>query len=203
MVPAAARSADPHTGVRSPPVSAAFVTVEDLFAALDASRDADDEGGLPILDHCLQCADLLKHEYPDDVELQVAGLVHDLGWLERDADGWTLRPEAAHDIEGRHLVEPLLGVRVAELVGGHVAAKRFLLATDPGYRALLSARSEITLRFQGGVMTREEADDFVAIPRAEDLVALRRADDNAKVRGKQVPGVDAWRTTVEALARTR
>ena len=180
------------------------MTVDDLFAALDASRDADDEGGLPILDHCLQCADLLKRECPDDVELQVAGLVHDLGWLERDANShrWTLRPDAAHDVEGRRLVEQLLGGRVADLVGGHVAAKRFLLATDPAYRGLLSARSETTLQFQGGVMTREEADDFVAVPHAADLVTLRRADDNAKVRGKQVPGLDAWRATVETLART-
>ena len=179
------------------------MTVDDLFAALDASRDADDEGGLPILDHCLQCADLLRREYPDDMELQVAGLVHDLGWLERDADRWTFRPDAAHDVEGRDLVQQLLGGRVADLVGGHVAAKRFLLATDPGYRGLLSARSETTLQFQGGVMTREEADQFVAIPHAADLVALRRADDNAKVRGKPVPGLDAWRATVDSLARTR
>jgi predicted HD phosphohydrolase len=184
-------------------VSAAFVSVDDLFAALDASRAADDEGGLAILDHCLQCADLLKQAQPGDVELQVAGLVHDLGWLERDADGWKLRADAAHDAEGRHLVEPLLGARVADLVGGHVAAKRYLLATDPAYRGLLSVRSEITLQFQGGVMTGAEADEFVTIPYATDLVTLRRADDNAKVRGKHVPGLDAWWAPVQTIARTR
>src|SRR5262249_46041577 len=148
-------------------------------------------------------ADLLKRDRPDDVELQVAGLVHDLGWLERDGDSWTLRLDAAHDVEGRQLVGPLLGPRVADLVGGHVAAKRFLLATDPAYRNVLSARSETTLQFQGGVMTAAEADEFAAVPHSGDLVALRRADDNAKVRGKQVPGLDAWRATVDALARTR
>lgn len=177
--------------------------MDDLFAALDASRDADDEGGLSILDHCLQCADLLKRGHPGDVELQVAGLVHDLGWLEREADRWALRLDAAHDAEGRHLVGPLLGARVADLVGGHVAAKRYLLATDPAYRGSLSARSETTLQFQGGVMTTAEADEFVAIPYSGDLVALRRADDSAKVRGKEVPGLDAWRATVDALAAAR
>ena len=184
-------------------MSAAFVSVDDLFTALDASRDADEEGGLSILDHCLQCADLLQRGHPDDVELQVAGLVHDLGWLEREAGRWALRLDAAHDAEGRHLVGPLLGARVADLVGGHVAAKRYLLATDPAYRGLLSARSETTLQFQGGVMTTAEADEFVAIPYSGDLVALRRADDSAKVRGKEVPGLDAWRATVDALAAAR
>jgi predicted HD phosphohydrolase len=143
---------------------------------------------------------LLKLARPDDVELQVAGLVHDLGWLERTSAGWTLRLDAAHDVDGSQLVRRLLGPRVASLVGGHVAAKRFLLATDSSYGALLSARSETTLEFQGGVMGPEEADAFVALPEWEDLVALRRADDAAKIRGKLVPGLDAWAAAVDQVA---
>ena len=107
-----------------------FDSVDELFVALDAARDADDEGGVSILEHGLQCAELLRASHPDDIELQIAGLVHDLGWLARGANGWEPRLEAAHDREGRRLVEPLLGPRVARLVGGHVAAKRFLLASD-------------------------------------------------------------------------
>lgn len=180
-----------------------FADVDELFGALRASRDADDEGGLSILDHCLQCADLLEAARPDDVELHVAGLVHDLGWLERGPGGWKLRLDAAHDTDGRRLVVGLLGSRVARLVGGHVAAKRFLLATDPSYRTLLSARSETTLEFQGGVMGPEEAEEFAASPEWDDLVTLRRADDAAKVRGKVVPGLDTWRAAVEEIAAVR
>jgi predicted HD phosphohydrolase len=180
-----------------------FTSVDELFGALDASRSADDEGGLSILEHCLQCAALLAAARPDDVELQVAGLVHDLGWLERTPGGWTLRFDAAHDGEGRGLVEGLLGPRVGRLVGGHVAAKRFLLATDPTYRALLSARSETTLEFQGGVMAPDEVEEFAARPESDDLVTLRRADDAAKVRGKVVPGLDSWRAVVEQIATAR
>ena len=178
----------------------AFADVDELFVALEASRAADDEGGLPILDHCLQCAALLRRSHPDDVELQVAGLVHDLGWLEPDAGTWTLRPTAAHDVDGRALVEPLLGARVGSLVGGHVAAKRYLLATDPEYAALLSARSEETLAFQGGVMSAAEVADFAPRPDRDDLVALRRADDAAKVRGASVDALAAWRPAVERVA---
>ena len=108
-----------------------FADVDALFDALRASADADDEGGLPILDHCLQCAARLRSSHPDDVELQVAGLVHDLGWLELDDGRWTLRLDAAHDVDGRTLWRRCSGQRVAALVGGHVAAKRYLLATDP------------------------------------------------------------------------
>jgi predicted HD phosphohydrolase len=177
-----------------------FADVDELFAALAASRDADDEGGLPILDHCLQCAARLRTSHPDDVELQVAGLVHDLGWLEVTDTGWTLRLDAAHDVDGRALVEPLLGARVGALVGGHVAAKRYLLATDPAYAALLSARSEETFGFQGGVMRASEVSEFERRSDRDDLVALRRADDAAKVRGATVDSLAVWRPAVERVA---
>jgi predicted HD phosphohydrolase len=184
-------------------VSAGFADVDALFEALAASRDADDEGGLPILDHSLQCAARLQASHPDDVELQVAGLVHDLGWLEPHGAAWRLRLDAAHDAAGRALVEALLGERIAELVGGHVAAKRYLLATDPEYASLLSARSEETLGFQGGVMTAAEAAEFGRRPDRDDLVALRRADDAAKVRGASVEPLGAWRAAVEQVAAHR
>ena len=171
-------------------------SLDALFDALRASAGADDEGGLSILDHSLQCAARLAASHPDDVELQVAGLVHDLGWLDANDGRWSLRPDAAHDVDGRALVEGLLGPRIGALVGGPVAAKRYLLATDPDYRSLLSARSEATLGFQGGVMTPEECRAFAARADADDLVALRRADDAAKARGAPVAPLDDWRPTL-------
>jgi predicted HD phosphohydrolase len=181
-------------------VSEPFADVDALFEALRASADADDEGGLPILDHCLQCAARLRSSHPDDVELQVAGLVHDLGWLELHEGRWTLVLDATHDVSGRALVTPLLGPRVAALVGGHVAAKRYLLATDPAYAVLLSARSELTLGFQGGLMTADEIAGFERRPDRDDLVALRRADDAAKVRNAVLDRVDTWRPAVARVA---
>jgi predicted HD phosphohydrolase len=180
-------------------VSAPLDSLDALFDALRASAAADDEGGLSILDHSLQCAARLADSHPDDVELQVAGLVHDLGWLDADDGRWSLRADAAHDVDGRALVEGLLGSRIGALVGGHVAAKRYLLATDPDYRSLLSARSEVTLGFQGGVMTPDECRVFAARADADDLVALRRADDAAKVRGASVAPLDHWRPALADL----
>ena len=182
------------------PSDRSFADIAELLTALEASRDADDEGGLSILDHSLQCAELLRAARPDDVELQVAGLVHDLGWLEHDAGGWTLRPDAAHDVDGQALVGGLLGERVARLVGGHVAAKRYLLTTDPDYAGLLTRRSEVTLEFQGGIMHDDEIVAFEQRPERDDLVLLRRSDDAAKVRGMPVPGLDSWRAAIEAVA---
>jgi predicted HD phosphohydrolase len=180
-----------------------FADVDALFDALRASAGADDEGGLPILEHCLQCAVRLRASHPDDLELQVAGLVHDLGWLELHDGRWVLRLDAAHDVSGRILVAPLLGERIASLVGGHVAAKRYLLATHPAYVAFLSTRSEETLGFQGGAMSDDEVAEFERRPDRDDLVALRRADDAAKVRNAVVAPLDSWRTAVERVVAAR
>lgn len=193
----------PLRSTESGNVGARLDSVDDLFVALRSSAGADDEGGLSILDHSLQCAARLAVSHPDDLELQVAGLVHDLGWLDPSGGRWALRADAAHDVDGRVLVEDLLGRRVGALVGGHVAAKRYLLATDPSHRSLLSARSEETLGFQGGVYTPAECAEFEARPDRDDLVALRRADDAAKVRGAVVAALDTWRAPVTDLASRR
>jgi predicted HD phosphohydrolase len=173
--------------------------VEMLHAAGSLHDEEDD--AFTILDHGLQCAANLERLAPDDVELQAAGLVHDLGWLERDeGGGWRVRPDAAHDAAGATLVRPVLGDRVATLVGGHVTAKRYLVATEPSYAGVLSGTSTYTLAMQGGAMSADEVDAFRARPDAEALVALRRADEAAKVEGAVVPGLDAWVPVLRTLA---
>lgn len=174
----------------------------DLVAMLEASRQWDDLEGLSILEHGLQTAAILREWRPDDIELQVAGLVHDIGWMRRDGErAWSPAPEAAHDRDGAIRVRALLGDRVADLVAGHVDAKRYLVATDATYRATLSPRSLETLAFQGEVMDDAEITAFERGANMADLVTLRRADDAAKVIGLAVDGLDAWRPRIERLSR--
>jgi predicted HD phosphohydrolase len=172
----------------------------DMLRAAGSLHDEEDDA-FTILDHGLQCAANLQRVAPDDLGLQAAGLVHDLGWLERDEDGgWRVRPDAAHDAAGAALVRPVLGERVATLVGGHVAAKRYLVATEPTYAGVLSGTSTYTLAMQGGAMSADEIDAFLARPDADALVALRRADEAAKVEGADVPGLDVWMPVLRTLA---
>ena len=181
-----------------------LTSLDDLLALLGQAHGLHDlgDGGVSITDHGLQCAHQLAQERPDDVELQVAGLVHDVGWLERSPDGWCVDPAAAHDARGAEMVGPLLGERVAALVGGHVDAKRYLVATDAGYRSRLSPASVATLSFQGEAMDAAEVAEFEARADCADLVALRTADDAAKVVGVDVGDLDRWRPALADLAQT-
>jgi len=145
------------------------------------SGEAD---SLSALDHGLQCAAGLAMARPDDVELALAGLVHDVGHrFGSDED---------HARLGAEEVRPALGDRIADLVGAHVMAKRYLVASEPAYRGTLSPDSTRTLALQGGALSTEEVRAFLLSPWALDAVALRRADEAAKVPGRSVPTLGHW-----------
>jgi predicted HD phosphohydrolase len=138
------------------------------------------------LDHALQCAALLRAERPDDPELAVAGLVHDLGHLLPGVG------DEEHARVAADRVRDALGPRVADLVELHVDAKRYLVATEPDYGNLLAQDSVASLREQGGAMSAAEAAEFATHPLAADAVLVRRADDNGKADGLAVVGLSDW-----------
>ena len=167
--------------------------VDALFAVLESGvREADNED-VDLLAHGLQCAALLADAAPDDAALQVAGLVHDVGSALCPG-----RPRT-HARAGASAVAGLLGERVAWLVGHHDQAKRYRVTVDPAYRSRLSAGSVVTLEAQGGVLHDDERAQLEAERWLDDLLTLRRADDAAKVPGRAVPDLDAWRPVVEAV----
>ncbi|MER5935207.1 inositol oxygenase family protein [Streptomyces sp. NPDC002054] len=166
----------------------------ELLHACKGAWDTPDRSGDPVdlHDHALQTAALLRRSHPYDKELQVAGLVHDLGHLLRPGD------DAGHADHAADAVRPLLGDRVARLVRLHVPAKRYLAAVEP--ERTLSPQSALTLRAQGGVMGEAEARAFAADPEAAAAVILRQADDAGKVVGLNAGELEDWRPVIELLA---
>jgi predicted HD phosphohydrolase len=160
-----------------------IVTVLQAGTAIDLSGDP---GVHHLLDHGLQTAEVLRRSHPDDVELQIAGLVHDIGHL------LAPRGDDVHAQVAATFVRPVLGPRVAALVRLHVPAKRYLVTVDPRYRAGLDEASTASLEHQGGVMSTGEIDDFENEECSADALALRRADEAGKVPGLAVPGLDRW-----------
>ncbi|MEU1625399.1 HD domain-containing protein [Streptomyces sp. NPDC020096] len=172
-------------------------SVDELMALLCSCRgawDTPDRSGDPVdlHDHGLQTARLLRCAYPEDEELQVAGLVHDIGHLLRPGD------DAGHAHHAANAVRPLLGERVARLVELHVPAKRYLAATAIGRS--LSPQSALTLQAQGGAMTRAEAERFRRDPLAQAATALREADDAGKVVGLDTGTMEDWRPVLASVA---
>ena len=170
-----------------------------LASGADRPVEISDETGERVgamahsqLDHALQTAAQLKVWAPDDEALQVAGLVHDLGQLMARVG------DADHPQAGSAAVRAALGDRVADLVGLHVEAKRYLVAKEGAYGGALAADSVASLALQGGAMSGHEMARFEQNSHFEDVVLLRRADESAKVEGLQVAGLGEW---MEAVRR--
>jgi predicted HD phosphohydrolase len=152
-------------------------------------------GEMPFthLDHALQTAAVLRQEFPDDIELAVAGLVHDIGHLLPGAG------DAEHAEVGAESVRVALGERVAGPVGLHVEAKRYLVARQETYTEELAPDSVASLALQGGPMSPAEQKDFERLPHARRALDLRRADERGKVDGLEVAGLGEWMEVIRAL----
>jgi predicted HD phosphohydrolase len=170
-----------------------FGSVDQLLAALHGIDGRPTDDVVAALPHLLQTAELLERTHPDDDELIVAGLVHDLASALQIGC-----PD--HADAGARLVAPVLGDRVAELVAGHADAKRYLVTVEPGYAGQLSVNSTATLVGQGGSMSRPEVERFAARSECPALVALRRADDAAKVPGLVTRPLAVWRPVLDRVA---
>jgi predicted HD phosphohydrolase len=163
----------------------------------DAHPGPSDEMPFTHLDHARQTAAVLREWVPDDEELVVAGLVHDIGHLLPGVG------DATHAAAGAHALGATLGERVAILVGLHVEAKRYLVARQSAYTGQLAADSVASLALQGGPMSTEEQLAFEALPHAHDALTLRRADESGKVDGLVVPELGEWMDLVRRLSSRR
>jgi phosphonate degradation associated HDIG domain protein len=168
--------------------------VAGLFAWLSQRGETHYDPSVTQLDHALQSARLAEVEGAPAAEI-IAALLHDVGHLlaneHCDRDNFLAR-DIRHERLGADWLEPLFGSGVAEPVRHHVAAKRYLCATDSAYGQALSPASGRSLEIQGGPMTADEVMQFEAMPGAEAGVALRRRDDRAKVADLPVPDLSHY-----------
>lgn len=152
--------------------------------------------------HALQAAWLAEREGCGDA-LVAAALLHDIGHLVHHLGD----NPAAEGVDDRHeelgdaYLRTLFGPEVTEPVRLHVAAKRYLCATEADYFGRLSPDSVLSLKLQGGPMSADEASAFRALPEAEAAVRLRRFDEAAKVKDLETPPVAHFVPALERCLR--
>lgn len=144
-----------------------------------------------LIAHGSVCADLLAQWHGSDLELQVAGLLHDVGLLLYPGD------ELGHPSHGARYVATLLGGRTARLIELHVDAQRYLELTAPGYE--VTPPPTAAFAAQPDRMSLAAARAFEQDPLFESALELRRADDAAS---DQTVRVDAA-TLQRQLQRVR
>lgn len=147
-----------------------MTVLEETAELLRSLRGVYDEVAVDELDHALQSAARAIDDGADD-ELVLAAALHDL------AHSPLIDGQRAHDRVARDWLTPRFGRRVGWLAGAHVAAKRYLAATEPGYAEQLSGVSKASLAIQGGAGVDPALVGHRWWP---DAVRLRRYDDAAK-----------------------
>ena len=173
-----------------------------VIAALFASEGAAGYLGEPVTqaEHMLQAAALAERAGAPPA-LIAAALLHDVGHFTGAVSGHELMrgTDNRHSDSGADWLAQWFGPEVTEPVRLHVAAKRYLCATEPGYTETLSPASVYTLGVQGGPMKGAELADFTASPYAAAAVRVRRWDDQAKDPQVRAPEFGHFRPVLEDL----
>jgi|SRR6185312_1479072 len=157
----------------------------------------EDYIGEPVsqIEHMCQCAQIAeKRNYDDEVIL--AAFFHDIGHLcEHIMEVNHMDDYGVVDHEkigAAYLSERGFSEKITKLVASHVAAKRYLTFKNPEYYNRLSEASKHTLSFQGGRMSKEEADDFEKDEWFALYLALRSWDELAKEEHVPLPDLETY-----------
>ena|SRR5688500_9610310 len=155
--------------------------IMDLFEEF-GNEDYDSE---PVSqrEHMVQCA-MLAIEEDNDEELILGAFLHDIGHLLKHKQPVQTMGNYGvvnHErIGADYLRRKNFSEKVCTVIEMHVAAKRYLVAIDAEYKDKLSEASWQTLQFQGGPMTKEEAEKFEEHPYFEEIIKVRLWDEEAK-----------------------
>lgn len=176
--------------------------LEDLFAHRGAEAYLGEP--LTVAQHMLQCADLARRNGAPEA-LVAAALLHDVGHLTgalgEYEPGDTL--DRRHEEAGAETLAEAFPPAVVEAVRLHVAAKRYLCATDPAYFDRLTPASQHSLALQGGPMSPAEVAAFEARPHHAAAVQVRLWDDAGKDADRPTPGFADFRSLLQRLVETQ
>ena len=161
-----------------------------FIADIFARRGADSYLGedVTMSEHMLQGAELAENAGADD-PIIAAALLHDIGHFTNEFpdDALAKGTDTLHEEAGARVLAAFFPQTVTDCVYYHVAAKRYLCATDDSYFGQLSPASVHTLNLQGGPMSPDEVTEMRKNLNLAAIVQVRIWDDLGKVAGHITP----------------
>uniref|UniRef100_B0T0N6 HD domain-containing protein n=1 Tax=Caulobacter sp. (strain K31) TaxID=366602 RepID=B0T0N6_CAUSK len=182
----------------SRPTADAFVTeLADIFTRLGNLHYGEN---VTQLEHALQAAHHAKLDGAPPA-LVAAALLHDVGHLLQKVgeDAADQGIDTRHEHISAGYLARAFGPEVTDPIRLHVAAKRYRVAVDSAYLQRLSGASLQSLALQGGPMSPDEVEAFLADPAAQAALRLRGYDEAGKAPDADVAGFETYHDLLRDL----
>lgn len=159
------------------------------------------------LEHALQAAREAEKAHAPEVMI-TAALLHDIGHMVHNLPPEDINyvgfwnQDDGHEVVAEKWLARAFPDEVIQPIRWHVAAKRYLAATEPGYENQLTAASVHVLQLQGGPMNQAELQQFEASPWVQPAIAVRRWDDRAKTPGRTTPTLEHYLEIAQRCLKT-
>ena len=177
-------------------------TIVAFLAGIFERRGGEEYLGEPVTmaEHMLQGAHLAEQQGEEE-KIVVAALLHDIGHFTSEFGAFSMDDthDKHHEEAGALVLERFFPAVVTDCVRYHVAAKRYICATDPDYFGQLSEASIHSLKLQGGPMNGGEIAAFEKLPNFREIVKVRYLDDAGKIAGMATPGFSYYAPMVQRV----
>jgi [1-hydroxy-2-(trimethylamino)ethyl]phosphonate dioxygenase len=181
-------------------------TIVDFIGDIFNRRGAESYLGedVTMSEHMLQGAQLAEQAGASDTMIAGA-LLHDIGHYTNEfpEDALAQGTDNLHEEAGAAILDAFFPSEVTDCIRWHVAAKRYLCATNPDYFARLSAASVHTLKLQGGQMSEDEVAEFAKHPNLEAILQVRIWDDQGKSAGLATPPFEHYAPLLQRVVDAR
>ena len=160
--------------------------LQDIFER----RGGEEYLGEPVTmaQHMLQGATIAQRNGQPEIII-VSALLHDVGHFTSEFGMFSMEDtkDRFHEDAGAEILQDFFPTLVTDCVRYHVAAKRYLCATQPSYFDRLSQASVHSLNLQGGPMNDDEVKKFEKNPNLKDIIVVRFLDEAGKHADMETP----------------
>ena len=164
--------------------------IVDFIGSIFEKRGDEEYLGEPVTmgQHMLQGATMAEQSREPD-EIIIGTLLHDIGHFTSEFGTFSMEDteDRYHEDAGAAVLEQFFPKVITDCCRHHVAAKRYLCATDPEYFQKLSTASVHSLNLQGGPMSEAELKDFEKNPNLKKILKVRLYDDAGKIPDMVTP----------------
>ena len=176
--------------------------IVNFIGSIFERRGGEEYLGEPVTmgQHMLQGATMAEQsKEPNDII--IGALLHDIGHFTSEFGTFSMedKKDRFHEDAGAAVLEHFFPKVITDCCRYHVAAKRYLCATNPEYCQKLSAASVHSLNLQGGPMSETEVKEFEKNPNLEKILTVRLYDDAGKIPDMDTPSFWHFATLVQKM----